>query len=134
MFDHDIREIPSPLAPPLPARPHVKPPKPVVATIPGLHEDLPLAIAVEELRKLPVPQRNLLLGHLMALLKMHPAYCAVVAIHVQPYLSDAQVAILCGKSERQLRRYIEYQKIKPDVADAQDHLRQQSYMDAELDE
>ncbi len=130
MFDHDTWEFDSPLTPS--GDQPVKPPKPVVVTIPGLDKDLSLSIAFEELRKMPVPRRNLLLGHLMALLKMHPADCAVIALRAQPYLSDAQVAVLIGKSERQLRRYIEYQRIKAaDVADALYRSQRQWYMDDE---
>jgi hypothetical protein len=129
MFDHDIREFDSPLDPRPSGDSGVTPPKPVVVTIPGLDEDRALAIAFEELRKLPVPRRNLLLGHLTALLKLHPADRAVIAVRVQPYLSDAQVAALVGKSERQLRRYSEYQRIKAaDVADAMNRLQRRWYM------
>ena len=131
MFDHDIREIPSPFNSSPPDERPIKPPKPVVMTIPGLDENLPLTFAVEALRKLPVAQRNLLLGHLMALLQMHASDLAVVALHVQPYLTDDQIATLCGKSTRQLRRYDGYQKIKPDVAEAMDRLRRRSYRAAE---
>ena len=131
VFDRDIREFSSPFNSSPPDERPIKPPKPVVMTIPGLDENLPLTFAVEALRKLPVAQRNLLLGHLMALLQMHASDLAVVALHVQPYLTDDQIATLCGKSTRQLRRYDGYQKIKPDVADAMDRLRRRSYRAAE---
>jgi hypothetical protein len=133
MFDHNIREFDSPLDPRPSGDSSVKPPKPVVVTIPGLDEGRALTLAFDELRKMPVPRRNLLLGHLMALLKMHPAYLAGVAVHVQPYLSDAQVAVLCDRSERQIRRYFE--KIKAaDVDDAMARLRRQSYMADDLND
>ena len=135
MFDHDFREFDSPLATPRSEKPPVKPPKPLVATIPGGGDDLPLTIAFQELRKMPVSRRNLLVGHLMALLKLHPADLAVIALSVQPYLSDAQVAALVGKSERQLRRYSEYRRIKAaDVADAMNRLQRRCYMDDESED
>jgi hypothetical protein len=134
MSDDDFREIISPLTSRPSDQPTVKPPKPVVVPIPGLDRDRVLAIAFEELGKLPVPRQNLLLSHLMALLQMHPADCAIVALHVQPYLSDAQIAALCGKGERQLRRYTEYRKFKADLAETKDHRRQEWVMPVEIED
>jgi hypothetical protein len=134
MFNDDIREIPSPLTSRPADQSPVKPPKPVVVTIPGLDQNRVLAIAFEELGKLPVPRQNLLLSHLMTLLQLHPADCAIVALHVQPYLSDAQIATLCGKGERQLRRYTEYRKFKADLAAAKGHRRQELVMPVEIED
>ena len=80
---------------------------------------------------MPVPRRNLLVGHLMALLKLHAADCAAIARCVQPYLSDAQVAVLINRSERQVRRYFENTRAA-DVDEAKDRLRRRWYMDDEL--
>jgi hypothetical protein len=126
MFDHDIREFASPLDPT--GDPPAKSPKPVVVTIPGLNEDRALTLAFEELRKMPVPRRNLLIGHLMALLKMHAADCAAIARCAQPYLSDAQLGVLVNRSERQVRRYFEEMRAA-DMDDAISRLRRKSYRD-----
>jgi hypothetical protein len=132
MSDEDFREIPSPLTSRSADQPHVKPPKPVVVPIPGLDQDRVLTIAFEELRKLPVPRQNLLLSHLMALLQLHPADCAIVVLHVQPYLSDAQIALLCDRSERQLRRYAEYQRFKEGLAESLQRRQQRWYTSVEM--
>lgn len=134
MFDHAIRKFDRPVAPARSENLAVKPPKLVVVTSSDLDNGLPRAIAFEELSKLAVPRQNLLVGHLDALLHGDPEKCAVAAKYVQPYLSIAQVAVLCGRSERQLRRYIEFQKFNADVADAKDRLRLRSYMAAELED
>jgi hypothetical protein len=105
---------PSQSAPPPPAGPPVKPPKFAVETRPGLDDDLVLALAIAELQKLRRSRRNLLLRHLMAMFHSPAAQCAVAAKYVQPYLTDAEVAELCNKSVRQLRRYSEYEAFRPD--------------------
>ena len=68
----------------------------------------------------------------MALLEMHPAEwprspCA------QPYLSDAQLSVMIDRCERQVRRYLKKFKAA-DLDDALSRLRQQSYMEAELND
>jgi len=133
MFDHDIREFDSPLDPRPSGDSSVKPPKPVVVSIPGLDEGRALTLAIEELRRMPVARQNLLLGHLMALLKMHAADFAVIARCVQPYLSDHQVAVLIDRSERQVRRYFEKTRAA-DVDEAKDRLRRRWYRDDESED
>ncbi len=125
--------VPDPLSPPPLEGPPVTPPELAVGTTPGLDDDIALTLAIAELRKLRRSRRNLLLRHLMAMLRIHAAQCAVAVKYVQPYLTDAEVAELCNKSVRQLRRYSEYEAFRPDVADAKDRLRRQSYMSAELE-
>ena len=135
MFDErNIREFPSPLAPYPPGNPPIPPAEPAVVTIPGLNADRAFVIAVDHLRQLPVPQRNLLVGHLTELLQLRPVQIAAIALGVRPYLSLAQIAALCGRSERQIRRYKEAFRNALDTDEAKARFRRTCYLPVEIDD
>ena len=124
MYDErNIREFPSPLASSPPGDPPIPPADPTVVTILGLDAHRAFTIAVEHLKELPLPQRNLLVGHLTELLRLQPLQIAAVALGVRPYLSIAQIAALCGRSERQIRRYREIFRDALDTDEAKARFR-----------
>lgn len=129
MINPPIQDFPSPIKPNRKTRRSMQA-TPAAISVLGLPDDYPLTLAIEELKKIPAPRRNLLLGHLMAFLKMPADGCTLVALAVQPYLSEAQLGILVERCERQVRRYLEKLKAA-DIDDAIARLRRESYLDTD---
>ena len=102
--------------------------------IPGLDDDRAFTMAVEALRKFHRPQRNAVINLLLRWLELPPGRQAGLVVAVMPELRPAEVAVLCGKSIRQLDRYEEYRALKPTLEDYLESKRQQWAMPDEIED
>lgn len=93
------------------------PTSPVVVQHAASEEDRAFSIAVEALRALQRSERNAVINFLLRWLDLPSGRRAGLAVAAMPELSPAEVAVLCGKSVRQLDRYEEYRALKPTLED-----------------
>jgi hypothetical protein len=105
----------------------------MVVKIPGLDDDRAYDIAIEALRKLPRPQRNAVINLLTRWLDLPPGRKAGLAVALMPDLPPAEVAMLCGKSVRQLDRYEEYRALKPTLEDYLESKRRRYSLPSEVE-
>jgi hypothetical protein len=66
---------------------------------------------------MPAAQRNALLLLLDLLNRLPREELALIAIAVQPHLTNAEIAALTGVSERQVYRWERFQAFRPTAAD-----------------
>lgn len=125
----DFREISSSFPRPTPA---FRPAPGIVATIPSHAEDMAFTIAVEALRALQQPRRNAIINFLSRWLELPPGRQAGLALAVMPELTPGEIAVLCGKSARQIDRYEEYRALKPTLEDYLESKRRSSVMPDEI--
>lgn len=82
------------------------------------------SLAIDALMTMPPAQRNARLSLIDLLADLPKEELAILAKAVQPHLTDAEVARLCGVSRRTLYRWERYQRFKPRLADYRDLKRQ----------
>ena len=129
-----INDFSSPFKSSSPSRPSVASSQQVMVTIPGREDDRVFTLAVDALRKLQRPQRNAVISLLLRWLELPPGRQAGLAIAVMPDLQPAEVAVLCGKSVRQLDRYEEYRALKSTLEDYLEPKRRRYSLPDEIEE
>lgn len=77
---------------------------------------------------MPAAQRNAGVLLVDFLINLPKEELALLAITVQPHLTDKEVAALCGVSTRQLYRWDRFQSLKPRLEDYLDSKRRQWYL------
>ncbi len=96
---------------------------------PTLPDDMPfLSPGILALAAMPLAQRNARLLLLDFLNSLPKEDLALLAITVQPHLTDEEVADLCGVCLRTLYRWERYQNLKPRLEDYVEAKRRQWYM------
>jgi DNA-directed RNA polymerase specialized sigma24 family protein len=84
---------------------------------PSEHNDSMIAIFMAILAAMPAAQRNALLLLLDFLNQLPREELAILAIAVQPHLTNAEIAALTGVCERQVYRWERFQAFRPTAAD-----------------
>lgn len=75
-------------------------------------DDACLAAVVEALTARPVPVRNARLSLFMAIDALPAEDLAIIATFLQPFLSPAEIAVLCDVRRRSVYRWKRYEQFK----------------------